>query len=114
MVTPAVRRHRSNLREVYYLSQGSPSSGNGEEWESGYNTTELEDGYMEVSVPVDLSLGAGRVAGDAGAVPQRWHQPAVDAGSSRRRRSVGLNYHISTQDTSWLMVEFTDSGRHGV
>ena len=49
-VTPAQEEIPAEPAEVY-LSQGESFQWYGEEaWVSGYNTTELEDGYMEVSV----------------------------------------------------------------
>ena len=50
-VTPAQEEIPAEPAEVYYLSQGESFQWYGETaWVSGYNTTELEDGYMEVSV----------------------------------------------------------------
>ena len=50
-VTPSQEETPAEPAEVYYLSQGESFQWYGEEaWVSGYDTTELEDGYMEVSV----------------------------------------------------------------
>ena len=76
---------------------------------SGYNTTELEDGYMEVSVLLYYPWERDELP----EMPELYHSDGIspplmldppDGGDLWR-----LNYHISTQDTSWLMVEFTDS-----
>lgn len=96
--------------EVYYLSQGESFQWYGEEaWVSGYDTTELEDGYMEVSV----LLYYPEEREELPEMPELYHSDGISPPLTLDPPDGGdlwrLNYHISTQDTSWLMVEFIDS-----
>ena len=81
---------------------------------SGYNTTELEDGYMEVSVLLYYPEEREELPEMPGAVPQRWHQPAVDAGSSRRRRSVAAELPHLYAGYQLAHGGVHRLGRHGV
>ena len=76
---------------------------------SGYDTTELEDGYMEVSV----LLYYPEEREELPEMPELYHSDGISPPLTMDPPDGGdlwrLNYHISTQDTSWLMVEFTDS-----
>ena len=76
---------------------------------SGYDTTELEDGYMEVSV----LLYYPEEREELQEMPELYHSDGISPPLTLDPPDGGdlwrLNYHISTQDTSWLMVEFTDS-----
>lgn len=109
-VTPAQEETPAEPAEVYYLSQGESFQWYGEEaWVSGYNTTELEDGYMEVSV----LLYYPEEREELPEMPELYHSDGISPPLTMDPPDGGdlwrLNYHISTQDTSWLMVEFTDS-----
>lgn len=108
-VTPSQEEIPAEPAEVYYLSQGESFQWYGEEaWVSGYDTTELEDGYMEVSVlqyyPEEQE--------ELPEMPELYHSDGISPPLTLDPPDGGdlwrLNYHISTQDTSWLMVEFTD------
>ena len=108
-VTPAQEEIPAEPTEVY-LSQGESFQWYGEEaWVSGYNTTELEDGYMEVSV----LLYYPEEREELPEMPELYHSDGISPPLTLDPPDGGdlwrLNYHISTQDTSWLMVEFTDS-----
>ena len=109
-VTPAQEEIPAEPAEVYYLSQGESFQWYGEEaWVSGYSTTELEDGYMEVSV----LLYYPEEREELPEMPELYHSDGISPPLTMDPPDGGdlwrLNYHISTQDTSWLMVEFTDS-----
>lgn len=95
--------------EPAYLSQGESFQWYGEEaWVSGYDTTELEDGYMEVSVLLYYPWEREELP----EMPELYHSDGISPPLTLDPPDGGdlwrLNYHISTQDTSWLMVEFTD------
>lgn len=109
-VTPAQEETPVEPAEVYYLSQGESFQWYGEEaWVSGYNTTELEDGYMEVSVLLYYPWEREELP----EMPELYHSDGISPPLTLDPPDGGdlwrLNYHISTQDTSWLMVEFIDS-----
>ena len=109
-VTPAQEETPVEPAEVYYLSQGESFQWYGEEaWVSGYNTTELEDGYMEVSV----LLYYPEEREELPEMPELYHSDGISPPLTMDPPDGGdlwrLNFRISTQDTSWLMMEFTDS-----
>ena len=109
-VTPAQEEIPAEPAEVYYLSQGESFQWYGEEaWVSGYDTTELEDGYMEVSVLLYYPWEREELP----EMPELYHSDGISPPLTMDPPDGGdlwrLNYHISTQDTSWLMVEFVDS-----
>lgn len=109
-VTPSQDETPAEPAEVYYLSQGESFQWYGETaWVSGYDTTELEDGYMEVSV----LLYYPEEREELPEMPELYHSDGISPPLTLDSPDGGdlwrLNYHISTQDTSWLMVEFTDS-----
>lgn len=108
-VTPAQEETPAEPAEVYYLSQGESFQWYGEEaWVSGYDTTELEDGYMEVSV----LLYYPEEREELPEMPELYHSDGISPPLTLDPPDGGdlwrLNFRISTQDTSWLMVEFTD------
>ena len=109
-VTPAQEEIPAEPAEVYYLSQGESFQWYGETaWVSGYDTTELEDGYMEVSV----LLYYPEEREELPEMPELYHSDGISPPLTMDPPDGGdlwrLNFRISTQDTSWLMVEFTDS-----
>ena len=69
----------------------------------------FRSGYMEVSV----LLYYPEEREELPEMPELYHSDGISPPLTLDPPDGGdlwrLNYHISTQDTSWLMVEFTDS-----
>ena len=109
-VTPSQDETPAEPAEVYYLSQGESFQWYGETaWVSGYDTTELEDGYMEVSV----LLYYPEEREELPEMPELYHSDGISLPLTLDPPNGGdlwrLTFRISTQVTSWLMVEFIDS-----